>query len=311
MTMRHTLLPFLCSISLLASAQVSSLTKHSIPSSMDGEAQTIYYHTSTAKKRMPLLVQLHSWSFPADSLKTLGLDSIAIANGYNYLFPNFRGVNNHPKACCSDYVINDIDEAIDWALQHMNVDKKRIYIVGYSGGGYATLAMYMKSRHKIRAFSAWCPISDLEQWYKESVERKNKYAAEIIQCTSGTAPFDRSKARGRSPFYWKTPVKKSRKSTVQIYAGIHDGHTGPVPITQSINFYNKLIADYGAKDASLFVAQRDADYMLAQQSFDAPTDLMLGDKLIHLQRKYQRISLTIFEGGHDMLSREAFEGLPK
>lgn len=307
--MRHTLLPFICCISLLASAQVSSLTKHSIPSSMDGVAQTIYYHASTAKQRMPLLVQLHSWSFPADSLKTLGLDSIAIANGYNYLFPNFRGVNNHPKACCSDYVINDLDEAIDWALQHMNVDKKRIYIVGYSGGGYATLAMYMKSRHKIRAFSAWCPITDLEQWYKESVERKNKYAAEIIQCTNGVLPFDSLKARERSPFYWKTPVKKRRKSTVQIYAGIHDGHTGPVPITQSINFYNKRIADYGAKDASLFVAQRDADYMLAQQSFDAPTDQKLGDKLIHLQRKYKRISLTIFEGGHDMLSREAFQRL--
>lgn len=310
MTMRHTLLPFLCCINLLASAQVSHLTKHSIPSSMDGVAQTIYYHTSTAKKRMPLLVQLHSWSFPADSLKTLGLDSIAIANGYNYLFPNFRGVNNHPKACCSDYVINDLDEAIDWALRNMNVDKKRIYIVGYSGGGYATLAMYMKSKHKIRAFSAWCPITDLEQWYEESVERKNKYAAEIIQCTSGAPPFDSTTARERSPFYWKIPVKKRRISTLQIYAGIHDGHTGPVPITQSIHFYNKLIADYGAKDASLFVAQRDADYMLTQQSFDTPTHLTLGGKLIHLQRKYQRISLTIFEGGHDMLSREAFEGLP-
>jgi hypothetical protein len=52
--------------------------------------------------------------------------------------------------------------------------------------------------------------------------------------------FDSLKAKERSPLVWTTPVKKRKKSTLQIFAGIHDGHNiGVVPISQSISFYNK------------------------------------------------------------------------
>lgn len=287
------------------------LIRDSIKSSIDSTTQIIYYYKSTAKKRMPLVVQLHSWSYPADSLKTSGLDTETISKNYNYLFPNFRGVNNQIKACCSNFVISDIDEAIDWAIKNMNVDRKQIYIVGYSGGGYATLAMYMKSRHEIKAFSAWVPIADIGSWYRESVERKNKYSAEIIKCTTETGSFDTLKARDRSPQFWKTPVKKRSKSTIQIFAGIHDGYTGPVPISQSVGFYNKLLSDNGISDSSQYVSQKDLDYMLNQQTFNASNNLKIGDRIIYYQRKSGRIMLTIFEGGHEMLSNEVFESLNK
>lgn len=159
--MRYLLFSLFFSISVLTSGQVitnnpiNSLTKGSIKSTIDGNTQLFYYYKSTVKKNMPLIVQLHSWSYPVDSLKTIELDIEITSKNYNYLFPNFRGVNNHIKACCSDFVISDIDESIDWAIKNMNVDRSQIYVVGVSGGGYATLAMYMKSRHKINAFSAW------------------------------------------------------------------------------------------------------------------------------------------------------------
>ncbi|MEP6675670.1 MAG: alpha/beta fold hydrolase [Ferruginibacter sp.] len=167
---------------------------------MDGNIQIFYYSKSINAKPQPLIVQLHSWSYTADSLKTIGLDTIADSKNYNYIFPNFRGVNNHPKTCCSEFVISDIDESIDWALKNMNVDKQRIYIIGYSGGGYATFALYMKSRHHIRSFSAWAPISDTVAWYGQSAERKNKYASEIINCIGASNNvFDSLKAMERSP----------------------------------------------------------------------------------------------------------------
>lgn len=75
-------------------------------------------------------MQLHSWSYNADSLKPIGLDAEARSKGYNYIFPNFRGINNHPKACCSEYVIEDIDEAIDWALKNMNVERETLDYIG-------------------------------------------------------------------------------------------------------------------------------------------------------------------------------------
>ena len=101
-----------CILSYLSIAQnvnPTFLTKDSIKSSLDGYSQVFYYHKSTANKAEPLIIQLHSWSYPADSLKTIGLDSVAKTKNYNYIFPNFRGVNNHAKACCSEFVIADID----------------------------------------------------------------------------------------------------------------------------------------------------------------------------------------------------------
>ncbi len=292
---------------VLPEKSIISLKKDSIISSLDRNIQHIYYFRSSHKKPQPLVVQLHSWSYPADSLRTAQLDAEASSKNFNYIFPDFRGVNNHIKACCSDYVISDIDEAIDWAIKHMNVDKSKIYVVGVSGGGYATLAMYMKSRHNIKAFSAWVPISDLESWYLESVERKNKYASEIIQCTSATESFSVSKARERSPIYWTTPTGKRKRSILQIFAGIHDGHNGSVPISQSTNFYNKLLTDYGISDSSVYVSGKDLSEMINEQTFAASTPLTIGDRAVHYQKKTKRLMLTIFEGGHEMLSKEVLD----
>lgn len=285
------------------------LIKDSIKSALDGYAQVFYHYKSTDTKPKPLIVQLHSWSYPADSLKTIDLDIIAKEKNYNYVFPNFRGVNNHPKACCSEFVISDIDECIDWALKNMNVDKKQIYVIGYSGGGYATLAMYMKSRHTIKAFSAWASISDLAAWYEQSVERKNKYAKEIISCTGAGNQFDSLKAKERSPLAWATPVKKRKKSSLQIFAGIHDGHNNAVvPISHSISFYNKIIQDYKEKNISKYVSKEDEEIMLNTQAFPSyDTAKKIAGKAIYYQKSSKNIMLTVFEGGHDMLSRPALE----
>lgn len=308
--MRHFLLLFFCTLSTMALSQVerlkltNGLKKDSIKSSLDRNIQPIYYYKSSDKNPKPLIVQLHSWSYHVDSLRTMEFDIEVTSKNFNYIFPNFRGVNNHIKACCSDYVISDIDEAIDWAIKNMKVDKRQIYIVGVSGGGYATLAMYMKSRHNIKAFSAWVPIADLEKWYEESVERKNKYAFEIIKCTSETESFDAIKARERSPIYWTTPINTRKNSTLQIFAGIHDGHDGPVPISHSINFYNKLLTDNGTSDSSAYVSKKDLFEMINRQTFAASTHLKIGDRTIYYQKKTKRLMLTIFEGGHEMLSKE-------
>lgn len=284
------------------------LKKDSIQSSLDGYTQVFYYSKSTESKPKPLIIQLHSWSYTAEALQTVGLDIVAHSKNYNYIFPNFRGVNNHPKACCSEFVIEDIDEAIDWAIKNMNVDKKRIYILGYSGGGYATFAMYIKSRHAIKSFSAWVPISDIVAWYGQSVERNNKYASEIINCIGETGVFDTISAQKRSPLFWETPIKKRKKSSIQIFAGIHDGYTGPVPISQSANFYNKLLTDYNEKNISKYISQADLNYMLEKQTFYSGNNpKKIGNNIIHYQNHSKKIMLTIFEGGHDMLSKQALE----
>lgn len=288
------------------------LQKDSIQSSLDANVQIFYYYKSTESKPKPLVVQLHSWSNAADSLKTAFLAPEAKNKDWNYIFPNFRGVNNHAKACCSEFVIADIDEAIDWALKNMRVDLNQIYVAGVSGGGYATLAMYMKSRHKIRGFSAWASISDLSAWYLQSVERKNKYAAEIIKCTDSGEKLDEQKAKTRSPLFWKTPVEKRTNSILQIYAGIHDGYTGSVPISQSIDFYNKLLADHKEPALEKFISDSDKSIMIKTQSFPNQKKYKpLGDRGILYQKTSKKITLTIFEGTHEMLNKVVLDLISK
>ena len=293
---------FFLSAGMIAFAQRPDyLQKDSIQSSLDGNTQVFYYDKSRASTPQPLVVELHSWSNSADSQKGMIATQVHAKN-WNFIFPNFRGVNNQPKACCSDFVLSDIDEAIDWALKNMQVDRKQIYIVGYSGGGYATLAAYMRSRHQIRAFSAWASISDLEAWYAESVERKNKYAAEIVKCIGANEVFDAQKAKARSPLFWDSPVHKRKNSLLQIYVGVHDGYTGSVPISQSINFYNKLLKDSKEKDTTRYVSAADAEILLKTRSFPAQkAPETLGDRAILYQKASKNIILTVFEGSHDIL----------
>lgn len=305
---QYLLITCLCIVAFSVFAQRPNyLQKDSIQSALDGNTQVFYYDKSTAATPQPLIVELHSWSNSADSQKGMMATQVHAKN-WNFIFPNFRGMNNHAKACCSEFVLADIDEAIDWALKNMRVDRKHIYVVGYSGGGYATLATYMRSRHSIRGFSAWASISDLEAWYKESTERKNKYAAEIVQCIGAKEGFDAVKARARSPLFWSTPVNKRKNSSLQIYVGVHDGYTGSVPISQSINFYNKILKDLKEKDQTRYVSAEDADVLLKTRSFPATQPPKnIGDRAILYQKMAKNIGFTVFEGTHEILYGEVLE----
>jgi predicted alpha/beta-fold hydrolase len=115
--MKALILFLLLSVGIVAIAQRPDyLKKDSIPSALDGNTQVFYYTKSTAATPQPLVVELHSWSNSADSQKGMIATQVHAKN-WNFIFPNFRGVNNQPKACCSEFVISDIDEAIDWALK--------------------------------------------------------------------------------------------------------------------------------------------------------------------------------------------------
>lgn len=141
-----------------------------IKSPLDGALQPAYFYKTRSTDPQPLVVSLHTWS--NDYTQYDSINHFSSLKDYNYIHPNFRGVNNKKEACCSDLVISDIDASIDYAIENANVDTTRIFVIGTSGGGYATLAMFMKSKHKIRKFSSWVPLVDLVRWYEETKIRK-------------------------------------------------------------------------------------------------------------------------------------------
>ena len=107
---------------------------------------------------LTLIISLHTWS--GDFAQKDPLISKILKEDWNYIHPNFRGFNNKPKACGSKFVVSDIDDAISFALENTNVDSSNIHIIGVSGGGFAIMLSYMKSKHKIRSFSTWVGISN-------------------------------------------------------------------------------------------------------------------------------------------------------
>lgn len=277
-----------------------------INSTADNKLQKAYFHKSSSDIPKPLIVSLHTWS--NDYLQEDELSEICKQKNINYIHPDFRGANVSKDACCSDLALNDIDDAITFAIKNSNVDTSQIFVIGVSGGGYATLCTFMKSKHNIRKFSAWASISDLIAWYYESRIRGNGYAEDILVCTDSGTELNENNAKQKSPIYWDTPLTKLPKSSLFIYAGIYDGIQGSVPITHSINFYNKILSDLSVTDSSKYVSDKEKLQLLEYRK-------PLGDygniaeRKIFLKKESGHIKLTIFEGGHEMLTKFALDEL--
>jgi lysophospholipase L1-like esterase/pimeloyl-ACP methyl ester carboxylesterase len=286
--------------------------KIEIPSTADQSLQPAYFYPAQSAEARPLIVSLHTWSNGYDQQDSLAWISAAL--DYNYIHPDFRGPNNRPEAGGSELVIRDIDDAIDYALREAKVTPSGIHVIGHSGGGHATLLMYMRSRHAVSTFSAWVPISNLEDWYYESVGRGQKYAHDIAKVTNpehaaaGDYDVNRAVARQRSPYFMLTPIHQRQNSKLFIYAGIHDGYTGSVPITQSLKFYNKVVQDFDPEHTASLVSKDDMLALLSRNNPKVSHPSQAEKGLVHYQQRYQdKVQVTIFEGGHEILYDRALD----
>ncbi len=305
-----TLVPYACSrmrVTLFPAVDRSVGEKEfktvEIPSSADGTVQKAnFLSASKIGKPQPLLVSLHPWSGGYDMPEYMAKE--ILSSGWNYIRPDFRGYNNRPDACLSAKALSDIDDAIAYAIANGNVDTNRIAVCGVSGGGMATLGVYRRSRFPLAVCVAWVPISDLGAWYRESVALKTKYAAEIEKATS-SAPgwLNEAEAHARSPLYMEGPI--ALRGTLEIYAGINDGHLpGVVPISQSIRFYNTLADQYGHAGAK--VSDEEAKKLLARDTDDLKPVRRLQGRDVLFSRGFPGVSLNVFAGGHEMLGSYSF-----
>ena len=280
-----------------------------IKSSADGKIQNAVFYKSTLSQPQPLIVSLHSWS--SDYLQEDQLSGEILLRGWNYIHPDFRGRNNNPEACGSSRVISDIEDAIQFAIQNANVDKSEVHIIGSSGGGYATLLSFMQIRYPVKSFSAWVPISNLEDWYWETKARDLQYAHDLEGVTTNGNGFDPEEARRRSPVLMDFPSERRKNASLHIYTGIHDGYTGSVPITHSINMYNRLLPEMYPGHAGQLVSDSLKLLLLGKRMNPAPdTNLVLGGRKVHLHRGFPQLSLTVFEGRHEMIVPQALSLIP-
>jgi len=281
-------------------------------STADGKIQKAFLYASKSQHKKPLIISLHTWS--GDYTQEDPLAKEILARDWNYIHPDFRGANKTPESMGSNLVISDLEDAIQFALKHTNTDPEDVHIIGVSGGGFATLAAYMNIKYPVKSFSAWAPISDLEAWYWESIGRKQKYAADIISALSTDTVLNKEEAIRRSPLYQKFPQELRKGSKLFIYEGIHDGYTGSVPITHSINMYNRLLSEIKYHVSSVdeimkksnsdqdLVSEREIVNLLTKRiNPDSNKKNALFGRSVYLFRDVENIQLTIFEGGHEQL----------
>jgi len=272
-----------------------------IPSTMDQSVQKCYIYESK-KNRMPLIISLHTWGGNYEQRDPLL--KYCIAADVNYIHPDFRGPNNNPNAAGSPLVVQDIDDVIQWAIDSMDINIDDIHIIGVSGGGFATVLSYMKTKHTIKSFHAFVGIYNLEDWYYESLARKNNYAKDILAITGSIDnkpnPLEVQK---RSPLLMKTPISQRKKSKLHLYAGLHDGYTGSVPISHSLEMYNKVLKDFNPHDKKSAISEKDSYLLLKRRSlpnYNVQKNAFLGRDIIYHNHYKDLIELIIFDGGHEM-----------
>ena len=259
-----------------------------------------FYVPDTSRPR-PLLVGLHTWNGRYDQDYSIPYAQWCIDRDWIFIHPHFRGPNARPEATGSDLVVKDIIKAVEYARGHAPVDDERIYVVGASGGGYASLLAAGKAPALWTAVSAWVPVSDLVDWYHDSDLPGNSYHANVVDSLGGEpAPGSpaEAEARRRSPV---TFFPFAADIPIDINAGIHDGH-GPyqVPIGHSLRAFNALARpeDRFARAQIALMERREVAPASCPTPPDDPLD---GDKSVLVRRSSNRARVTLFDGNHEII----------
>jgi hypothetical protein len=287
----------------------SGIKKIKYLSSADNMLQTAMFYNPSRKSSPPLLVALHTWS---GDYNQSGFGSPyaqwCIENSWAFIHPDFRGPNKRPEATGSEFTIKDIISSIEYAKGQTNIDISRIYLIGLSGGGHASLLMAGRHPEIWAAVSAWVPISDLKAWYYECKENKCDYYKQIADSCGGE-PMDGSasevECKKRSPISY---LDAAKNVYIDINAGIHDGHTGSVYISHSLNAYNLLAEQNGQ------ISQKQIRYFVENEKVPAELackvpDVLYGEKNVLFRKESGNVRITIFDGGHEIIYLPALNWL--
>ncbi len=283
------------------------------PATIDKTQQPTLVYTAQSDKERPLLVGLHTWS---GGYKQAGGEVVCarwcIENDWHFIHPDFRGPNWTPDACGSDKAVQDIVDAVEYMKTHHNVDADRIYLVGASGGGHASILLAGRAPEIWAGVSSWVPISDIRAWWEENREGPHSGYADHIEKAVGGRP-DSSEAAARecvkrSPL---TYLKNAASVNLDINAGITDGHEGgSVPFTHSLHAFNQVVPEE-QRVPNDFIHAFYETRQLPSGMPKAKPDALYGEKLVVFRRAHENTRVTIFQGGHEIIHEAALNWLAK
>jgi poly(3-hydroxybutyrate) depolymerase len=308
--MRYLLLLIVVVILNPLRSECQSVIEIRYKSDADGSEQPAMFFAPDKKEAVPLLVALHTWSGDYKQNHHAECAEWCIDKGWAYIHPDFRGPNKRPEATGSDLVIGDIASAVAYAKKMANIDSTRIYLVGTSGGGYTALLMAGHHPEIWAGISAWVPISDLKAWYFECKRSGQRYFEDIVKSCGGMPGDNHSvdaEYQKRSPL---TYLANASGVKLHINAGIRDGHDGSVPVSHSLHAFNAVAAPkdrLSESEIRFFVEEADIPPHLKVSLSDST----YGKRYPLFRRSSGGATVTIFEGGHELIPAAAMKWLEK
>jgi dipeptidyl aminopeptidase/acylaminoacyl peptidase len=297
----------------IKSARPAGVEDIVVRSSLDGDPQHAWFLPPRGTAAAPMVVHLHSWSAHYDHSGEIEVAMAeCAARGWAFVSPDFRGPNDRPQACASRFAIQDVLDAVAQVRKVSRIDAHRIYLLGGSGGGHMTLMMAQAKAGLWAAATAWVPITDLAAWHAFSQQQGSRYAAMLERCCGGrpgsSAAVD-AEYRSRSPLFH---LARAARLPIDIEVGIHDGHKGAVPVSQSLRAFNALAAANGQSAKQLSTAEMDfitRDEKLPPAMASEPAEEKNRKRPVLFRRSAGPVRITIFDGGHETDFRTAVQWL--
>lgn len=161
----------------------------------------------------PLVVALHGGIATARILEDqTGFSELADRQGFYVVYPNGLGVFSLMRHwnggfCCAQALGKDLDDpgfvdrVIDWTLDHYPINPRRVYLVGYSNGGF--LAYWYAALHaeRLAGLGIWASSIGSLDTPKKSWTLPAPTASLPTLIAHGTddrrLPWDTGAARGR------------------------------------------------------------------------------------------------------------------
>lgn len=294
-------------------AQGMALWERSVPgvediritSTLDGAEQPVLWVPPRGDRDRPLLVVLHSWSTPYLQHAGIPFAMWAQENGWAVIAPNFRGVNDHADALGSDLAVQDVVDAIDFAVSQEGVDPDRVYPVGFSGGGMMSLLLAGRHPDRVAAVAAWTPVYDLVEFYRHSASAGRSYADHIRRACGGNPTSDQSaeeECLRRSPM---TYLEAARENGVPVFIG-QGLADSLLPPSQPARAFNQLAhPDDRLTDSELESVGRRSLPDHLSGSVTSETYFVDGDPRPLFARQSNLVWFVLFDAGHEMAYKPA------
>jgi dienelactone hydrolase len=284
-----------------------------IRSTADGREQPAMWLPPSRPGPRPLLVVLHSWSNRYRQHLGIVYARWAQRHGWAMIAPNFRGVNVTPQAAGSDLAVRDVLDAVDHAARAAEVDERRVFLVGFSGGGMMSLLMAGRHPERFAGAVAWVPVHDLLDWhaYNAGFVPPRGYASHIEQACGGDpryVPRARRSCERRSPRRW---LERARRAGVPVYLGHGLGDT-LVPPGAALRAFNQL-ADPEDRIGRRSVARVDDNRLPGhlRGAVEAETHFGRQDPDVLFARRSGPATVVLFEGEHDMVFHPGLEWMAR